>query len=224
MALLKIDEPFAKPAKLRALSSLLASDGAIEVSNGFGELSGVEVESAEVDLLDVDRFEIDGCRLIASALENVSAELEVSIASSMIERCDFSRRRVTVARQSRFVGVKLTGADFSGALVRDVEFVDCVLRLTSFRMAELERVTFRNCQLDDVDAYSAQLTDVGFAESRLRALNLDKTTATRVDLRLAQLEELVGLGRLDGYLISDHQLPALAYQLADAAGLAIEDA
>ena len=223
MPLLKVDEPFAKPPKLRPLTSLLRWDGVVEASDGLSEFSGLEIESSEVDLSDVERLEVEGCRLTSTALENPRAELEISIAGSTIERCDLSRRRLTVVRQSRLVGVKLTGTDVSGALVRDVEFVDCVLRLTSFRMAELERVRFTNCQLDDVDAYRAELTDVSFPESNLRSLNIDKTEATRVDLRDAQLDDLIGLGRLDGFVISNHQLPALAHQLADAAGLAIAD-
>ncbi len=224
MAFVEVDEPFAKPPRMGAPIGRQRWDGSTESVDGFCHLSNVEIDGVDIDLDDVRRLEIEGCRFANSVLRDACAELELEVSASEIEACDLSRRRLSVVRRSRFVGVKLTGADFAGGYLSDVEFVNCVLRLTSFRMAELKRVTFTDCQLDDVDAYSARLTDVAFPGSRLHALNLDKTTAERIDLRDAELDGLSGLGRLDGFLVNELQLPALAYQLAHAAGLSIEQA
>lgn len=223
MGLIKVKEPFAKAPRLSAQRQLPSWDGAVEPSRGFAEISSADLDNVTVDLTDIERLDIEDCHLSTIILDNAPAELEISLAGSTVERCDLSRLRFTVVRQTRLVGVKLTGTDFSGGMVRDVEFVDCMFRLTSFRMAELERVTFTNCIFEDVDAYSAGLTDVAFAESSLTALNLDQTKAVRVDLRHAQLDALKGLARLGGFLIAEHQLPLLAHQLADAVGLGIED-
>ncbi len=223
MALIKVKEPFAKAPKVGAMRQLPPWDGALDSSRGFAEVSSADLDNAMVDLSDVERLDVEDCHLSATVLDSACDALEISLAGSLVERCDLSRFRFAVLRQSRLVGVKLTGTDFSGGMVRDVEFVDCMLHLTSFRMAELERVTFTNCVLEDVDAYSAGLTDVAFPESRLKVLNLDQTKAARVDLRHAQLDALKGLARLDGFLIAEHQLPALAHQLADAVGLGVED-
>jgi len=223
MGMIKIDEPFSKPPKLPAFRELPAWDGDLDPSRGFAEISGVDLDGVEVDMYDVERLEVENCHLTATTLAHAIDELEVSLAGSLVERCDFSRLRLSVVRQSRLVGLKLTGTDFSGGSLRDVEFTDCRLHLTSFRMAELERVTFINCTFEDVDAYSAGFTDVTFPETRLNAFNLDQTRADRVDLREANLDGLKGLKRLDGFLIAEHQLPALAFQLADAVGLSIEN-
>lgn len=223
MPLIKVKEPFAKAPRLSAGRQLPSWDGALEPSRGFAEVSSAALDNVTVDLSDLERLDLEDCHLTATILDGAADELEISIAGSTVDRCDLSRLRLTVVRQSRFVGVKLTGTDFSGGMVRDVEFVDCMLRLSSFRMAELERVTFSNCIFEDVDAYSAGLIDVAFPESSLNALNLDQTRAVRVDLRHAQLDALKGLARLDGFLIAEHQVPLLAHQLADAVGLGIED-
>lgn len=223
VAMIKVKEPFSKVPKIPTVHQLVAWDGDLEPSRGFADISNADLENATIHLEDLERIDVEGCRLGATTFDSPSADLEISIAGTVVERSDLSRLRLTVVRQSRLIGVKLTGTDFSGSVLRDVEFVDCMLRLTSLRMAELERVTFTNCIFDDVDAYSAGLTDVSFPESRLNEFNLDQTTAVRVDLRHAQLDGLKGLNRLDGILIAEHQLPALAFQLAAAVGLAIED-
>ena len=223
MGMIKVDEPFAKPPKLSAVRQLPPWGGDLDPNRGFAEISDASLDGIEVDLYDLERLEIENGHLSATTMAHAHDELEISLAGSLVERCDLSRLRLTVVRQSQLVGLKLTGTDFSGGALRDVEFVDCMLHLTSFRMAELVRVTFTNCTFEDVDAYSAGLTDVTFPGSRLSALNLDQTSAQRVDLREAELDGLKGLSSLEGFLIAEHQLPALAFQLADAVGLSIED-
>ncbi len=220
--MIRVNEPFTKTPKLRVVGQQPEWDGDLDPSRGFAEISNARLDGIEVDLYDIERLEIENSQLVATVLAHTTAELEISLAGSIVERSDLSRLRLTVVRQSRLVGLKLTGTDFSGAAIRDVEFVDCRLHLTSLRMAELERVTFTNCTFEDVDAYSAGLTDVTFPETRLNAFNLDQTRAERVDLREANLDGLKGLDRLEGFLIAEHQLPALAFQLADAVGLSIE--
>lgn len=222
MGMITVDEPFAKPPKLPAVRQQPAWDGELAPNRGFGEITNANLSDVEVDLYDIERLEIETSNLGATVLAYATDELEISVAVSTIERSDLSRLRLNVVRQSRLVGLKLTGTDFSGAAIRDVEFVDCMLHLTSFRMAELERVRFANCTFEDVDCYSAGLTDVTFPECRLSTFNLDQTRADRVDLREAELDGLKGLSRLDGFLIAEHQLPALAFQLADAVGLSID--
>lgn len=222
MGMIKVNEPFTKPPRLGAAGQQPDWSGDLDPNRGFAEISNASLDAIEVDLYDVERLEIEHGHLTATTLVHGPDELEISVAGSTVERCDLSRLRLTVVRQSRMIGLKLTGSDFSGAALRDVEFIDCMLHLTSFRMAELERVTFTNCTFEDVDAYSAGLVDVTFPESRLHAVNLDQTRAERVDLREAHLDGLKGLSRLEGFLIAEHQLPALAFQLADAVGLSIE--
>jgi len=223
MGMIKVKEPFAKAPKVGPARQQSPWAGELDPSRGFAEISNASLDGLEVDLYDVERLEIENCHLSATMLAHANDDLEISLAGSLVERSDLSRLRLTVVRQSRLVGLKLTGTDFSGAALRDVEFVDCMLHLTSFRMAELERVTFTNCTFEDVDAYSAGLRDVTFPQSRLNAFNLDQTRAERVDLREAELDGLKGLSRLEGFLIAEHQLPALAFQLADAVGLSIEN-
>jgi len=139
-----------------------------------------------------------------------------------LDRRDLSQVRIASAQECHFRGCKLVGADLAGAEVSDVIFEDCSFRYANLRMARLERVRFSNCAFDETDAYEARLDDVDFADSRLVGLNIDGVRARRVDLRGATQLGLDGAKRLDGWLVTEDQLPALTYALAAAAGLDIE--
>lgn len=77
--------------------------------------------------------------------------------------------------------------------------------------------------MEDLDAYSAEFEDVIFHGSALFSFSVDRVAATRVDLRGCTALGLTGVGRLDGFLVSEDQLFALAPLLGDAVGLKIED-
>jgi len=156
---------------------------------------------------------------LRAAAQDTSA---LDIYRCLVERIDLSQRRIEGLFETRLVGCKLTGTDLAGTAIEDTIFEDCTLGYTNLRMARLERVRFERCVLDEVDAYEARLLDVDFGDSRLVSLDIDKVRAERVDLRRAGELGLRAVGRLDGWLIGEHQLPAMMYSLAAAAGLGIE--
>ena len=214
-----IEEPFARrPERAEPRVAGDWSDEPVVVTDlDLGELSWQRLESATVDVAGLSHIDIDHCHLKNVTFANAEGT-EVALTESVIERSDLSRLRMHSVTECRLDGAKLVGTDFSGILTRDTEFDGCVLRLANLRMSKLQRVAFVGCTIEDLDA-----EDVSFDDSALSAFSIDRVTATRVDLRGCTAVGLTGVGRLDGFLVSEHQLFALAPQLADVAGLTVHD-
>lgn len=222
MTWIEVDEPFAKPPRPRVPRDPARFSGPLEPDRGWAGLSGVAVDpSAPPDLsacseLTVEDSVIDGLTLLGPE------PLRIEIFRSGLDGCDLSQATIGTIRHSRLTGCKLTGTDFSGGLISDVVFDRCQLRFANLRMATLDRVSFVDCVLDDVDGYELKAQHVDFPGSTVTGLNLDRLEAVSVDFRHAESLLLNGIAKLSGCLVSEHQLPALSYSLAAAAGLAIE--
>ncbi len=224
MGLITVDEPFArKPRRTDPKpTSRFADEFDVAVYDGIAEIGSVDLERVTLNLGEAHRLDISDSRLSAVSVLATDAEFEAQLSGSVFEKSDLSRLRIRAARQSLFKGVKLVGTDFSDGLIQDCEFDGCVLRLTNLRMTTLRRVVFRDCTIEDMDAYSAQFEDVSFPGSRVESLNIDRAASSRTDVRECEPLGLTGFTRLDGFLVSEQQLPALSYQLAASVGLSVE--
>jgi len=218
-----IEEPWARPPELTApgVGGTWSDAPALVTDFDLGELSWQRLDSATIDLAGLARVEIDHCHLKNVTFANGDGT-EVAVAESVIEGSDLSRLDMVSIAECRISGAKLVGTSFSGKVIRDTELDGCVLRLANLRMVSLQRVAFVGCTIEDVDAYGADLEDVSFDDSTMSAFSIDQAAATRVDLRGCTTLGLTAIARLDGFLVSDDQLFALAPQLAAAAGLTIE--
>lgn len=100
------------------------------------------------------------------------------------------------------------GGDWSDepVVVTALDLDGCVLRLANLRMSKLRRVAFVGCTIEDLDAHRAEFEDVSFDGSVLSSFSLARVAAERVDLRGCTTVGLRGVGRLDGLLVSEHQL------------------
>lgn len=218
-----IEGPWARsPERTSAAVGAAWSDTpALSVDFDLGELSWQRLDSATIDLDGVARLEIDHCHL--KNVVFVRAEgTEVSVSESIIEGSDLSRLVFESVAECDINGSKLVGTDFSGNVIRDTDIDGCVLQFANLRMTTLQRVALAGCTIEDVDAYGAEFEDVSLHDCTVSALSIDRATATRVDLRGSAPLGLTGVGRLDGFLVAEDQLFALASQLAVAAGLTIE--
>lgn len=222
MPLVEVDEPHARPPRVPTVRPGGDWAGSLDLDRGWAELSGVRVDGlAAVDLDGCEELTIADSAVIGSTLA-AGPTPEVEIRGSVLDGCDLSGARVRSIRASRLVGCKLGGTDLSDGDLVDVVLQRCVLRYTNLRMARLTRVRFDECRLDEADLFQAEATDVDLDGSALVSVNVDRLRATRVDLRGAVELGLAAVGRLDGCLVADHQLPALAPILAMAVGLDLE--
>lgn len=222
MPWIEVVEPHAKPPRLKPVGLPGRWSGRVLVEDGLVELTGVAVDRTQaLDLAGATEVEIGQCTVVGQSLASDTAP-SLECQDTVLEDCDLSRLTIRALRRSRLVGCKLTGTDLSTATVSDVVFERCQLQYTNLRMAKLKRVQFVDCVLHEVDGFELEATDLSFPGSTLQEFNLDRLVATRVDLRDAAELDLTGIGRLDGCLAAEVQLPTLAYAMAAAAGLNIE--
>lgn len=190
------------------------------VDRGWAELANVEAEGLQFEVGHCSELELSSSTFRdVEFLDAKSTELDV--ADCVFQDCDLSGVRLKSVRRSTFTGCKFLGANFSTGRLADVVFDDCTLRFTNMRMADLSRVAFTNCSIDDLDLFDATIADIDFSKSRVSKLGVDRISASRVDLRFASELEFAQIIRLDGFLITDAQLPQLMHALAAAVGLGL---
>lgn len=216
-----VDEPYAKPPKLRPVSSPTSWSGPLDIDRGWAELADVAVRrEPDWDLSGCSELTVSG-----SVLDGVSCAdpgLELEVRRSEIGGCDLSQVRIRSLLATRLHGCKLTGTDLSGATIHDVVFERCHFRQSNLRQAQLRRVQFLGCTFDDVDCFELQAEDVEFPETALDQVNVDRLRAERVDFRGATAMALTAVGSLAGCLVGEHQIPALAYSLVFSVGADVE--
>ena len=216
-----VDEPFAKPPRIRLTDPQVAWSGSLELDRGWGEVADFSVGRNS-------GFDLSGCTELTvtdsvfNGIDRVEPGMVFEVRRSAFSNCDLSRSRVSSVHVGRFDGCKFTGTDLSGAVLQDVQFLRCSFRHANLRMARLLRVQFVDCALDDVDCFELHAEDVEFPGCALDEVNVDRLSASRVDLRGATALSLAGIDSMSGCLIGEHQVPALAYSLAFAVGVGVE--
>ena len=215
-------DPFAAPPKIKPVppGAAITNDGLV-VERGWAELTKVEASGLAFDLTACDELELSGSSFVNVELGRAETT-EITVADCRFENCDLSARRFSSVRRSTFTNCKLDGTDFSTGSLVDVEFDNCSLRLTNMRMAELSRIAFRECQVDGLDLFDATIADIDFAGSKINELGADRISAERVDLRSAAAISFATITRLDGFRITDAQLPLLMHALAGSVGLSVD--
>ena len=221
MPWIDVEDTFAASPRAVDVSADDEWDGELDPDRGWAELVDVVASEVRIDAHDCSDLSITGSSL-RDVTFDVEDQLTAEIWRSNLENSDLSAIRVSSVRSTTFVGCKFVGTDLAEARLNDVRFERCTFRYTNLRMAKLARVEFHDCAIDDVDLYDATMEDVGFPLSRITKLNLDRMRATRVDFRDANELELAAIGRLDGVLVAEDQLPTLSYALAFSLGLGVE--
>ena len=119
--------------------------------------------------------------------------------------------------------LRATGADFSEAVLKDVDVADARLDLSSFRFAKLERIVFRDCRLEEADFLGASLRSVRFERCNLTAASVVDATCERTELRDCELVDLQGVEGLRGARMPWNEVIQVAGKLAAAAGITVID-
>lgn len=102
-------------------------------------------------------------------------------------------------RESRLVGVNLSGRRLTGLTMRDTSLVRCDLSGADLDGAALERVAFTGCRLTGTALSGTRLIDVLIADCRADLLNLRMAQATTMvaedsNLRGVDLHEFAAQG------------------------------
>lgn len=169
---------------------------------------GETVEACRFDGLELASWGFRGARVV----ESVFAGANVPVSSGA--RSDW---RDVEVRDSRFGSVETYDAGWRG-----VRFTRCKLGYVNLRAAELLDVAFVDCTIDEIDLMDATARRVTFESTRIATLNASGARLTDVDLRGADVGQVIGMAGLRGATISSEQLQLMAPALADLAGIVVE--
>ncbi|MCP2635820.1 pentapeptide repeat-containing protein [Microbacterium sp. HD4P20] len=171
--------------------------------------TGETVDGCRFTGSTVGSWTLRGARIVESVLDGIDATV-VSAARSGL--------RDVEVRDSRFGSFEAFDSTWRG-----VRFTRCKLGFVNLRGAELLDVAFVDCTIEELDLLDATARRVAFPGSRIGALNVSGANLTDVDLRGAEVFEVVGLAGLRGATISPEQLHLMAPALAELTGIIVED-
>jgi len=191
------------------------------------ELRAVEVRGRHLVGFGLSGRDATSLLLIESRIEDVNLSgailRRVSIRDTVIERGNWANADASEATMTRVEirGVRLTGAVFASAQIKDVTFVGCRLDLSSFRFAQLDGVRFENCRMDETDLYRATITSVAFSTCDLTKASLAETTFHRGEMRDCELNGVGNPEQLRGVAMPWPDIIRSAAVLASGVGVRI---
>ena len=186
----------------------------------------LSLEYVNTDLADrsVVSAEIDQCRF--KTVNFGRCELgRVMVSDSVFEGCDFANLR---AQDSSLVRVcvtrsRMTGFAWADGALRDVMIAGCRMDLASFRFAKFKSVVFSDCKLMQADFQAADLRGARFERCDLTAAQFSKAQMEGARLSDCKLDGAGGVESLRGAIVTSRDALGLAYALASAFGIRIED-
>ena len=170
--------------------------------------TGDTVEACRFDGLELGTWALRGAHIVESVLAGANIPV-VSAARGGWRDVDL--------RDSRFGSVEAFDVAWRG-----IRFTRCKLGYVNLRGAELLDIAFIDCSIDEIDLLDAAARRVAFDGTRVGTLNASGARLTDVDLRGADIGQVVGMQGLRGATISPEQLQLMAPALADLAGLVVE--
>lgn len=155
-------------------------DPDLAVSEASGvHLSAVRIDGGDFGDARLAALTLDDCELARGNAANIHAER-------------------ALLRRLRVQAVRLTGADLSGAELRDVYVEGCGADLVSLNRARLLDVAFVDCVLRDLDLRGAQLERVSFNRCDLTGADFEGARFKRCEMRECKLTRAQGVPSLAG--------------------------
>jgi uncharacterized protein YjbI with pentapeptide repeats len=191
--------------------------------------SGAELEGVHHRDVDVERIELRGARFDEARLEGLRAReadlRQLQLTDVVMERVDVP---VVQGVRGRWRNVELRDARIGSAELYEsrwesVRLVGCKLGFVNLRGATLRDVVLVDCTVDELDLVQAEATRVSFTGCRVGRLDVQASMLRHVDLRGAELSEIVGTDALRGVTVSTAQLADLAPVLAANLGITVAD-
>jgi uncharacterized protein YjbI with pentapeptide repeats len=202
----------------------------VDLTDGeAGDLvAGAQLDGLRHADITTDRLVLRGARFDESRLEGLRAPeadlRQLQLTEVVMERVDVP---VVQGVRGRWRSVELHDARIGSAELYEsvwesVRLVGCKLGFVNLRGARLRDVVLVDCTVDELDLVQATATRVAFENCRVGRLDVQAATLQDVDLRGAELREIVGTDALRGTTISAAQLADLAPVLATNLGITVE--
>jgi uncharacterized protein YjbI with pentapeptide repeats len=189
-----------------------------------GVLLGLEYAGADLAGRDAAAAEIGQCRFRSTALTGTELDRAV-ISDCAFESCDLANLhakdcgllRVTVS------GSRATGLSWAGGGVRETVFGSCRMDLASFRFATFKHTVFTDCRLTQADFTAADLRGARFERCDLSGTQFSQAQLTGTRFTGCTLDGIGGVTSMRGAVVDRTDALALAYSLASALGISIQD-
>jgi uncharacterized protein YjbI with pentapeptide repeats len=186
----------------------------------------LSLEYENVDLADrsVISAEIDQCRF--RTVNFGRGEMErTRITDSVFQGCDFANFRVSASSLVRAVlgGSRMTGMSWADGSWQEVTVEGCRMDMSSFRFSRFKNVLFSDCKLIQSDFQAADLRGARFERCDLTGAQFSKAQMEGTRLSDCALDGIGGVTSLRGATVTSRDALGLAYTLASALGILIED-
>jgi len=216
----ELHEPTAPdlPAELPAadLAEHDLEDGGVYELLAFGDLdlSGREAAGAEIEACRYANVNLSKVKLRRGLVRDVT-----------FERCDLANLR---ALDSSFTRVaisssRMTGLSLLDNHLRDVTFSGCRIDLSSFRASTFDDVLFTDCRMEQADFADADLRSARFVGCTLTGAQFSGARMTATRFARCELTGISGVTSMRGAIITSTDAVALAFVLAGALGITIDD-
>jgi uncharacterized protein YjbI with pentapeptide repeats len=186
----------------------------------------LSLEFENIDLADrsAASVEIDQCRFKAVNLARTELDRAV-ISDAVFVSCDLANLR---ARGCSLVRVSLassrmTGMSWVEGAVHEATFEGCRMDLASFRFSSVKSVVFADCKLMQADFAEADLRGARFERCDLTGAQFSKAQMEGTRFADCTLDGIGGVLSLSGVIMTSGDALGLAYTLASALGITIED-
>lgn len=206
------------PAELAAASlpEHDLDDGGIYELLAFAGLDLHEREAAGI--------EIEACRF--SDVNLSQARLRRGLVRDVaFERCDLANLRALDSAFTRVAlsSCRMTGLSMIDVTMRDVTFIACRVDLSSFRDSKLNDVVFTDCRMEQADFTEADLRGARFTGCDLTGAQFTGAQMGGARLSRCELTGIGGVTSMRGAIVTSADAVALAFILANALGITIED-
>lgn len=178
-----IDRP-ASPERAQLLQTMVrAGLRDYELLNWFGldlsfaygqdtDLMGLSMQGAQLSFAQLDRAQILECDFRGGALENISFR-KARLRDVQFAALPASQAKPPFAAEDGLYGTALAGANFSGAYLDQVQFMQAQGGAMVFDGATLNGVDFTGASLGASSFRKAVLLDVKFDGTDMRSVDLD---------------------------------------------------
>jgi uncharacterized protein YjbI with pentapeptide repeats len=186
----------------------------------------LSLEFENVDLADrsAASVEIDQCRFKAANFGRTELDRAV-ISDAVFVSCDFANLRARGCSLMRvsLASSRMTGMSWAEGTVREATFEGCRMDMASFRFSTLKSVVFADCKLMQADFTEADLRGARFERCDLTSAQFSKAQMEGTRFTDCTLEGIDGVMSLRGVIMTSSDALALAYTLASALGITIEN-
>jgi len=206
------------PAKLTAatIADHDLADGGVYELLAFADLdfSGREVTGAEIEACRYGNVNLSQARLRRTLIRDVAFD-RCDLANLRALDCSMTRVAVTASR--------MTGLSCLDDHLRDVTFEGCRIDLSSFRTSKFDDVVFTGCRMEQADFADADLRGACFEGCDLTGAQFSGARMTGARFTRCELTGILGVTSMRGAIITSADAVALAFILAGALGITIED-